>query len=122
MTKREMAKFEKLLRAEGERLSRGIKRLEEGTLYQPASDQTADVLSYAEVGTDNFERETAFSIASSESAMLREISEAIERIRAATYGICEPCGREIPKKRLEVFPAARYCVECQAKMEKASKY
>jgi DnaK suppressor protein len=122
MTKREMAKFEKLLLTEGERLRRGIKQLGEGTLYQPAGDQTADILSYAEVGTDNFERETALSIASSESTMLREISEALERIRGGDYGNCEPCGKEIPKKRLEVFPAARYCVECQAKLEKNRKF
>lgn len=118
MTKKEAKKYEKLLLAEQARLSSGIQRLEEATLYQPATDQTPDISSYAEVGTDNFERETALSIASNESARLREIADALERIRRGTYGECEGCGKDIPRKRLEVFPSARYCVDCQSKLEK----
>lgn len=122
MNKRDLKKFEKILLAERERLIRGIKRLEEDTLYQPASDNNvSDLSSYAEVGTDNFERETALRVTSNESELLHEIECALERIKDGTYGICEGCGKEgkpIPKKRLEVFPAARYCVKCQEKLER----
>ncbi len=118
MKKRELAKFERMLLAERQRLSAGIQKLEEDTLYQPASDHVADVSSYAEVGTDSNDRETALSIASGESELLREVSDALRRINAGTYGSCEGCNEEIPKKRLEVFPAAAYCVECQSKLEK----
>ncbi|MCL4692174.1 MAG: TraR/DksA C4-type zinc finger protein [Candidatus Hydrogenedentes bacterium] len=118
MNKRDAKKFEKLLYAERDRLVSGIQRLEEETLYQPASDQTADVSSYAEVGTDNFERETALSIASGESALLQDVSDALRRIKDGKYGDCEGCEQEIPRKRLEVFPSARYCIECQTKIEK----
>jgi len=118
MNKREMKKFQKLLLAEQNRLSAGIKKLEEETLYQPATDGMADVTSYAEVGTDNFERETALNIASGESRWLDEVTDALERIEKGKYGTCEGCKVDIPKKRLEVFPAARYCITCQAKLEK----
>jgi DnaK suppressor protein len=118
MNKRDAKKYEKLLHAERERLVSGIQRLEEETLYQPASDQTADVSSYAEVGTDNFERETALSIASGESALLQDVADALRRIREGNYGDCEGCEQEISRKRLEVFPSARYCIECQTKIEK----
>lgn len=118
MNKRDAKKFEKLLLEEGERLGMGIRRLEEETLYQTTSDQTADISSYAEVGTDNFERETALSIASSEAQRLRDVADALERIKNGTYGDCEGCEKPINPKRLEVFPSARYCIECQAKLEK----
>jgi RNA polymerase-binding protein DksA len=118
MKKREMKKFETLLLAERQRLSVGIQKLEEDTLHQPAGDHVADVSSYAEVGTDNNERETALSIASGESEMLRNVSDALVRIQDGSYGKCEGCNEEIPKKRLEVFPAAKYCIECQSKLEK----
>ncbi len=118
MNKREAKKFEKLLLEERNRLVSGIQRLEEETLYQPASDQTADISSYAEVGTDNFERETALSIASGESVWLRDVADALLRIKDGTYGVCGGCEKEIPKKRLEAFPSARYCIECQSKLEK----
>ncbi|GMU94355.1 MAG: RNA polymerase-binding transcription factor [Candidatus Hydrogenedentota bacterium] len=119
MNKKDAKKFEKLLIDEQIRLSHGIRALEEDTLYQPATDQTPDISSYAEVGTDNFERETALSIASGEAALLREVAAALERIKKGEYGICDGCKKEIPRKRLEVFPSARYCVECQSKIEKS---
>ena len=118
MNKKEAKKFEKLLLAERDRLVSGIQRLEEETLYQPASDQTADISSYAEVGTDNFERETALSIASGESIWLRDVAEALNRIKEGVYGNCASCEKEIPRKRLEVFPSAKFCVECQSRLEK----
>jgi len=118
MNKREMKKFEKLLQDERDRLSVGIRRFEQDTLYQPVSDNTADFTSYAEVGTDNFDRETALNIASGEASRLQEVADALARIETGSYGTCEGCETEIPRKRLEVFPAARYCIECQSKLEK----
>jgi DnaK suppressor protein len=49
---------------------------------------------------------------------LAEIDDAIEKIEDETYGLCEECGCEIPKKRLTVLPFARCCVECQSEMER----
>ncbi|GMW00140.1 MAG: hypothetical protein AMXMBFR84_12780 [Candidatus Hydrogenedentota bacterium] len=118
MNKREMKKFETLLFEERARLSRGLKTLEEETQFDASSDHTADISSYAEVGTDNYERETMLTIASNESARLSEVDEALERIKEGTYGTCLGCEKEIMRKRLEVFPSAKYCVECQSKIEK----
>lgn len=118
MNKKEAKKYEKLLEAERNRLSHGLRKLEEETLYDSTPEHTGDLTSYAEVGTDNFERETALNIASNESYRLREVDEAMARVQNGSYGICEGCEKEIPRKRLEVYPAARYCVECQSKLER----
>ncbi|MCP4643844.1 MAG: TraR/DksA family transcriptional regulator [bacterium] len=118
MNKRDAKKFEKLLLTEQARLSNGLRNLEKDTLYKPVSDNNADLTSLAEVGTDSFERETALNIASGESEWLYEISAALKRVREGTFGDCEGCGEEIPRKRLEVFPSARHCIECKSKLEK----
>ncbi|MDX9973902.1 MAG: TraR/DksA C4-type zinc finger protein [FCB group bacterium] len=118
MNKKEAKKFEKLLITELDRLSTGLRQLEEDTLYEASSGNVGDLTSYAEVGTENFERETALNIASGETQRLREVSEALQRIQGGSYGVCEGCEKEIPRKRLEVFPAARFCVECQSKLER----
>ena len=118
MNKRDVKKFEKLLIEEHSRLSQGLRQLEENTLYESGGNGGRDLQSYAEAGTDNFERETALNIASAETERLRDIAEALRRIEAGGYGICEGCEVDIPRKRLEVFPAARYCIECQSKLEK----
>ncbi len=44
---------------------------------------------------------------------LEKIKLALKKIENGTYGKCEKCNKEIPQKRLEVYPAAQSCVECQ---------
>ncbi len=119
MTKREMKHFEKLLLAHRDRLTNGLRTLAADTLYQPStSGNVHDPANCAEVGTESNQIETAMSLVGSESEMLYEIEEALKRIQEGTYGICEGTGDPIPKARLEVFPAARYCVQYQEKIEK----
>ncbi len=118
MRKREQQRYQKRLLAERDRLSTGVKKLEKETLYQPVGDGSTDQASLAEVGTDSFERETALHIADGESERLQEVAEALERIEAGTFGACLDCGQTIPKKRLDAFPAARRCIECQSRLER----
>jgi DnaK suppressor protein len=44
------------------------------------------------------------------------------QIEDASYGLCEECVVKIPKGRLKVMPFAKYCVECQEKLERDEKY
>jgi DnaK suppressor protein len=50
-----------------------------------------------------------------------QIEDAMKRKAEGTYGICEDCGREIPKARLEAMPEATRCVDCQRKQEVARR-
>jgi len=45
--------------------------------------------------------------------LLREISDALQRIETGIYGVCLECEEPISVKRLEAVPWARYCVTCQ---------
>jgi DnaK suppressor protein len=49
---------------------------------------------------------------------IKEIDEALERIRDESYGICNVCGEDIPEGRLQVRPIARYCAQCKEDLEK----
>ena len=118
MNKREMVKFEKLLLVQLDHLNNGIRNIEKETLYEAIRDTSGDLSGYAEAGSDEFDRQTALNIASRESAVLSDVAEALKRVKEGTYGVCEGCEEEIPKKRLEVFPSARFCVKCQSKWEK----
>lgn len=42
---------------------------------------------------------------------LMEVRDALKRIDAGTYGICEVCGREIDSARLDAVPETRYCID-----------
>ncbi|MBM4136221.1 MAG: TraR/DksA family transcriptional regulator [Nitrospira sp.] len=52
---------------------------------------------------------------------LLKIDEALKKLAEGTYGICEECGEEISKQRLEVLPFAIYCRDCQEKREELEK-
>lgn len=52
-----------------------------------------------------------------EQKLLKKIEEAIQRISAGTYGICESCEEEISLKRLEVRPVATFCIACKTQQE-----
>ena len=44
---------------------------------------------------------------------IREIEEALERLKHGSYGLCAECGRPIAANRLKAIPTARRCMDCQ---------
>ena len=55
-----------------------------------------------------------------ETALLREIEGALERLRDGTYGTCMECGMPLSQKRLDALPWACYCVTCQERHQSGS--
>lgn len=49
---------------------------------------------------------------------VREIENALGRMRAGTYGRCIDCGTDIDPARLEARPAAARCRDCQQTRER----
>lgn len=71
----------------------------------------------ADLGTEMFEREKDLGLLSNNLRRLREIDIALERMASGLYGVCEDCGGPIAEERLEAFPMATTCIECQRKRE-----
>lgn len=68
--------------------------------------------------TDDFDREFALNLVSSEHDVLFEIDDALRRIQLKTYGKCDGCSKRIEKIRLKALPFARMCVKCQSESER----
>lgn len=47
-------------------------------------------------------------------SLLQSTVKALAKIDNGTYGLCEQCGKEIQVERLKVYPAANFCMKCQA--------
>jgi RNA polymerase-binding transcription factor DksA len=90
----------------------------EGLAKESAEELPGYSLHMADSGTDNFDRDFALSLLSSDQDALYEIDAAIRRIERNTYGVCELTGRTIPQARLEAIPWARFTVEAQAQLER----
>ena len=85
------------------------------------SEASAFGMHQADAGSDAYDRDFALSLLSQEQDALYEIEEAIKRIDAGVYGVCEMSGKPIPHPRLEAIPFARLTVECQSQIEKQRK-
>lgn len=88
MNAKRLERFEQLLVAERGRLAKDLARADAG----PTPEDDSAVLLH-------------------EEATLREVDEALRRLRESPhdYGICEQCGRPIPEERLVLLPATRVC-------------
>lgn len=72
----------------------------------------------AEQASETLERELDTTVVQRVEAELADVEAALRRIDAGTYGLCEACGQPIAEGRLEAMPAARYCVDDQAKADR----
>ena len=89
-----------------------------GLAKESAQEMAGYSLHMADSGTDNFDRDFALSLLSSDQDAIYEIEEALKRIEKNTYGVCELTGKPIPRARLEAIPWTRFTVQAQAQLEK----
>ena len=71
----------------------------------------------ADLGTDNYRHDFELGLMSEEVDVVEMIDEALQRLEDSEYGICLDCGEQIPRKRLEAKPYAKYCVKCKSRRE-----
>ena len=90
----------------------------DGLARESAEELASYSLHMADSGTDNFDRDFALSLLSSDQDAIYEIEEALKRIERNTYGVCELTGKAIPKARLHAIPWTRFTVEAQAQLER----
>jgi RNA polymerase-binding transcription factor DksA len=68
-----------------------------------------------EGATIAFERAQVTALLAGARQRLADLDDALERLDAGSYGVCEVCGRAIAAERLAVRPSARTCVACASK-------
>lgn len=68
--------------------------------------------------SDGYYQEFNLELLQRDESTLREIVEALDRIDNGTYGVCENCTKPILRERLKAVPHARYCIDCQRKLER----
>lgn len=116
MDEQRLKYFEQLLLKEKESDKKLAKNLEEdfnGNLREQSGDLSAYDTHPADMGTDMFQMAQNNRFIENEAERIRQIDEALQRIRNKTYGKCRICGGDIPEERLEIIPFAQLCIECE---------
>jgi len=111
-TAEELAGIEAILLDRRRQLLCDFQRLEEADA-QNAPDGPATPSHLAELGSELQASDISLGRRESESVEIREIDDALARIHAESFGLCEACGAPISKTRLEAIPYAALCLACK---------
>ena len=81
----------------------------------PESDDISfvDDAGFADRGHSSEERGHVIAVVRALRSNLTDVEHALAKIDAGTYGICERCGRPIPRERLEAIPWAALGIDCK---------
>lgn len=66
---------------------------------------------FADTSQVTAERGEIEALSGSLTETLRDLEDALAKLDAGTYGVCETCGEPIGDARLEAMPAARFCIK-----------
>jgi len=117
-----LRRYYHLLTAMREVIQKGLAFHSEEALKKNGKDDAGDLSGYsqhlADAGTDTADRDFALSLISNEQEALKEIADAIERLKSGKYGICEITNKIIPHARLMAVPFTRYSLEGQKELER----
>jgi RNA polymerase-binding transcription factor DksA len=117
-----LRRYYHLLVAMREAIQKGLAFHSEEALKKNGKDDAGDLSGYsqhlADAGTDTADRDFALSLISNEQEALKEIADAIERLKSGKYGVCEITGKAIPHARLMAVPFTRYSLEGQKELER----
>ena len=112
LTKKKLESFRTLL---NDRLNDLLEQAYE--TVDDMSDQKESLPDPSDRATLESDRNFTLRIRDRERKLIGKIKDAIERIDAGTYGICEECGEDISEKRLKARPVTTLCIDCKKKQE-----
>lgn len=122
--RREATEFRKLLEGERARLLAGLETMKE---HAPETEEKIGMAlgdgydeDLVDIASSTFEREKGLALESSVQQMLAQVEQALARIDAGTYGICQRCGGAIDLARLRVLPYGALCIRCKELEEQTS--
>jgi DnaK suppressor protein len=115
MDAKTLAELKAALETERDRLSTELADLERDSATN-LSDQSGEN-NYrdhmADQGTATFGKEVDIALEDNTRALFVQVTRALERCEAGTYGKCVRCGAVINPERLRAMPAAELCISCK---------
>jgi len=91
-----------------------ITRLSLDALDPPGCDADSD-------GSRTEDLRVAAQLIAATRQQLEETEAALLRVDTGDYGLCGACQQPVPTERLDALPAARYCVTCQQRHQRARR-
>ena len=115
MQKSEVEYFKGILLSRKEQILKNLSGVKE-EINEPQAQELNDEGDIASATSDSLVEN---AIISQQEQELSEIKNALVKIEAGEYGICEMCEDPIGFQRLKVKPHAVYCIDCREIVEKS---
>ena len=112
MKQDQVMKFKKLFEDQKAALLYSYKFINEE--FTIRSEEFSDEL---DLTSAEMEQDMKMRLRSREALFLKKINDALEKIQAGTFGVCECCDQTIEMNRLEVRPTANLCLSCKEEEE-----
>lgn len=112
MTGDQISKFRGMIKSEIRML---LEKMNELQFPDPVRERIADESDQASA---ILEKDIELLLKDRDRIRLKLLYNALRRMEAGTYGICDECKKQIPEKRLELNPVTANCITCQDRAER----
>ena len=82
---------------------------------------TTGVVDAEETSVSDIQEDIELALIQMKAETLTRVNEALERLKAGSYGRCNECGDEISPQRLRALPFAVRCKDCEEAREIAAQ-
>jgi DnaK suppressor protein len=116
MEQEQIEEFRKILQSQLDELVR-----EAGKTVSEMTDEKTNFPDPTDRASLESDRNFELRIRDRERKLIVKIREALERIEAGEFGVCESCEEEIGAARLRARPVTTLCIECKTEQERQEK-
>jgi RNA polymerase-binding transcription factor DksA len=118
--KRELLVFRDILRKKRLELVGDVSSMENEALQGQSGSLSHLPQHIADQGSDAYDQSLSLDLAATDRKLIKEIDDALARIEAGTFGLCEITGKPITAERLQELPWTRYSIEAARDLERRS--
>ena len=114
-SREELVEFEELILSKIEKAKKELDFIK-STLNKSNDSGTDDSVGNVKVledGADTAEKESLSQLAARQQKFLKNLQDALVRIKNGTYGVCVDTGKLIPKERLRAVPHTMHSIEAK---------
>ncbi len=117
LTRAQIDSFRRRLQTRRDELEAALRAGTENPIDKNLTEQSASVRDPGDESVALTTADASMKELQSDTEEIRAIDSALERMDQGVYGKCLDCGGDIPLARLEAYPTAERCTECQARRE-----
>lgn len=117
LTKKQLADFEEQLKQWRDELEDA----QQSSMHHMKEEEPTSFPDPTDLASAETDRNFDLRIKDRERRLIRKIDQAMGRIKAGEFGVCEECGGDISVKRLHARPVTTLCIDCKTEQEQEER-